>query len=192
MNIVILFLLLLVILVISIFWTISRGAPWVPTSMKTVHKMLRIAKVKPDELIYDLGCGDGRVIITAARSYQARAVGIELDPFRFLWCQLMITVLGLRKRVKVVYGDFFKADLSDADVVICFLLPDAIQKLEGKLLRELRPGTRVVSNTFTFNQVPPAEKDGKAHLYLFSPENTQAEFIKRQLLLSAQKHSSQR
>ena len=119
------------------------------------------------------------------------AVGIELDPLRYLWCQIMITVLGLRERVKVVYGDFFKLDLSDADVVACYLLPNTNKKLEGKLLRELHPGTRVVSNTFLFNQVPLAERDGKACLYLFSKENTQAEFIKRQLLLSAQKQSSQ-
>ena len=191
MDLVILFLLLLVILAVSIFWTISRGAPWVPTSMKIVHKMLRLAEVKHDELVYDLGCGDGRIIIAAARSYQARAVGIELDPTRYLWCQIMITVLGLREKVKVVYGDFFNMDLSDADVVTCFLLPHANKKLEHKLLRELRPGTRVVSNTFLFNQVPMAEMDGKARLYLFSKENTQAEFIKKQLLLSAQKESSQ-
>ena len=76
-----------------------------PTSLKMVHKMLRLAEVKPDELVYDLGCGDGRFTIAAALTYQARAVGIELDPFRYLWYQIMITVLGLRERVIVSYSD---------------------------------------------------------------------------------------
>jgi predicted RNA methylase len=186
MGTVILIFLLLIILAISISWTISRGAPWVPTSMKMVHKMLKLAELKPDELVYDLGCGDGRFIITAALSYRARAVGIELDPLRFLWCQIMITVLGLRERVKVLHGDLFKADLSEADVVTCFLLPSTNKKIEGKLLDELRPGTRVVSNTFLFNQVPPTKRDGKAVLYHFSRDNTIRESIKKQLLKSKQ------
>jgi len=186
MGTVILLFVVLIILAISISWTISRGAPWVPTSMKMVHKMLKLAEVKPDELIYDLGCGDGRFIITAALSYRARAVGIEVDPLRYLWCQTMITVLGLRERVKVHYGDLFKANLSEADVITCFLLPATNKKIEGKLLEELRPGTRVVSNTFLFNQVPPTKRDGKAILYHFSRENTIRESIKQQLLNTSQ------
>ncbi len=190
MGTVILGFLALIILAISISWTIPRGAPWVPTSMKMVHKMLKLAELKPGELVYDLGCGDGRFMIAAALTYQARAVGIELDPLRYLWCQIMITVLGLRDVVQVIYGDFFKVDLSEADLVTCFLLPETNKKLEAKLLRELRPGTRVVSNTFLFNQVPPEKRDGKALLYLFSRDNTQAEFIKKQLKLSAQQDPS--
>ena len=68
--------------------------------MSMVHKMLQMAEVGPDDLVYDLGCGDGRIIVTVARRYGARAVGIELDPLRYLWCQLLITVLGLRDQVQ--------------------------------------------------------------------------------------------
>jgi cyclopropane fatty-acyl-phospholipid synthase-like methyltransferase len=70
------------VFVISIYWTSARGAPWAPTSMKIVHKMLTMAEVRPGDLVYDPGCGDGRMILTAARRYGARALGIEIDPLR--------------------------------------------------------------------------------------------------------------
>ena len=147
--------------------------------------MLRLADIQPDDLIYDLGCGDGRLIVTAATQYKARGVGIEVDPLRYLYCQLVITILGIRDQVTVVYGNFFRQDLSDADVVVCYLLPDTNKKLEKKLLRELRPGTRVVSYTFLFEQVKMDKKDGKARLYIFSPENTLMESIKKELVSTA-------
>jgi len=177
---------ILLVLIISLSWSNYKGSPWVPTTFKMVHKMLDLAEIQPDELVYELGCGDGRIAVIAARKYQARVVGIELNPFLWLWCQLVITILGLRSRVKVVLGNFYKQDLRDADVVVCYLLPKTNKKLEGKLLRELHPGTRVISNTFLFYQVRLTKRDGKALLYLFSPENTQVEFIRKQLKLSAE------
>jgi SAM-dependent methyltransferase len=128
--------------------------------------MLTLAEVGPGDLVYDLGCGDGRMVVTAARRYGARAVGIEIDPLRYAWCQALITVLGLRDRVRIVYGDFFSQDLSDADVVTCYLLQSTNNRLEGKLNQELRPGTRVVSNTFTFPGLSKVRQDGDAKLYL--------------------------
>lgn len=181
MNVFILSLLLVIALLVSLIWTNSRGAPWVPSSMKSVHQMLDLAAVKPDELVYDLGCGDGRIVVTAALKYQARAVGIELDPLRWLWCQLLVSVLGLRDRVRIQFGDLFNQDLSQADVVTCYLLPDTNRKLQEKLLRELQPGTRVVSNTFLFPGVKEAGQEGKTRLYLFSPENTIEAYLKGQL-----------
>ena len=154
------------ILTISVTWSNLVGAPWVPTSMKMVHKMLKMAEVGPDDLVYDLGCGDGRTIVTAARKYGARAVGIEIDPLRYIWCQVLITVLGLRNRVQIIFGDFFKQDLTRADVVTCYLLQSTNNKLEEKLKNELRPGARVVSNTFTFSGMSRVRQDGDAKLYL--------------------------
>jgi SAM-dependent methyltransferase len=155
-----------VVAVVSISWTHFRGAQWVPTTMDTVNRMLSIADVSPDDLVYDLGCGDGRIIVTAARRYGARAVGIEIDPLRYLWCQLLITVLGMRGQVKVVFGDFFGKDLSPADVVTCYLLQVTNEKLEAKLMKDLRPGTRVVSNYFTFPGLIRVRESGDAKLYL--------------------------
>jgi predicted RNA methylase len=138
--------------------------------MSTVRKMLTMAEVGPDDVVYDLGCGDGRMIVTAARRYGARAVGIEIDPLRYLWCQVLITVLGLRSRVRIVYGDFFAHDLSDADVVTYFLMQSTNNKLEGKLVQELGPGTRVVSNAWTFPGLHLVRRDDRAHLYLYNLE----------------------
>ncbi|RLC98874.1 MAG: SAM-dependent methyltransferase [Chloroflexi bacterium] len=172
---------ILLILTLSLFWTHPRGGPWIPSSRKAVRQMLDLAQIKPGELVYDLGCGDGRIIIAAAKKYHARAVGIELDPIRWLWCQLLITLLGLRGQVRIIYGDLFQQNLSKADVVVCYLLPEATRKLQDKLLRELQPQTRVVSNTFIFPGIRERAKNGKARLYLFSPENTMAAYIKEQL-----------
>jgi SAM-dependent methyltransferase len=180
-DIMLVFFILIGIGVISVLWSGFFGAPWVPTPMESVHKMLRLAEIKPDDTIYDLGCGDGRLIVTAATQYKAKGVGIEVDPLRYLYCQLVITLLGLRDQVKIVYGNFFNMDLSQADVVTCYLLPDTNKKLEEKLLRELSPGTRVISYTFLFDNVREVKKDGKARLYIFSPENTLLESIKKQL-----------
>jgi 16S rRNA A1518/A1519 N6-dimethyltransferase RsmA/KsgA/DIM1 with predicted DNA glycosylase/AP lyase activity len=132
--------------------------------------MLSMAKVEPDDLVYDLGCGDGRLIVTAARRYGARAVGIEIDPLRYLWCQLLITTLGLRDRVRIIYGDFFTKDFSDADVVTCYLLQETNRKLQGKLKQELLPNTRVVSHYFTFPGLHLVNQDGEDKLYLYNLE----------------------
>jgi len=175
----------LLVMLISISWTTYKGSPWVPTSFKMVHKMLNLAEIQPDEVVYDLGCGDGRIGVIAARKYQARVVGVELNPILWLWCQIVITLFGLRSQVKIILGNFYNQDLSDADVVVCYLLPKTNKLLENKLMSELRSGTRVVSNTFLFYQVRLAKRDGKALLYIFSPENTQVEFIKSQLQASA-------
>jgi len=177
---------ILLVLIISLSWSNYKGSPWVPTKFKMVHKMLDLAEIQANELVYELGCGDGRIAVIAARKYHARVVGIEQNPFLWLWCQLVITIFGLRTQVKVILGNFYKQVLHDADVVVCYLLPKTNKELEGKLLRELRPGTRVISNTFLFYQVRLAKRDGKALLYIFSPENTQVEFIKKQLKLSAE------
>ena len=163
--------LLAVVLTLSVLWPRLRGAPWVPTPIRVVHKMLTMAKVGPEDLLYDLGCGDGRLIIAAARHYGARAVGIEIHPLRYLWCQILITVLRLRGRVRVIRGDFFTQDLSDADVVTCYLLQRTNEKLEGKFRRELAPGTRVVSKRFTFPGLRLVRRDDRDKLYLYDLES---------------------
>lgn len=157
---------ILLIIAISISWPTSVGAPWVPTSSKLVQTMLEMAEVGPEDVVYDLGCGDGRTVFMVARVYKARAVGIEIDPLRYLWCQMMVTLLGLRKRVTIKYGNFFSQDLSEATVVTCYLLANTNKKLEGKLLEELPPGARVVSNTFRFPGMQKVRQNGDAILYL--------------------------
>jgi predicted RNA methylase len=131
--------------------------------------MLAMAEVGPNDLVFDLGCGDGRTIVAAARNFGARAVGIELDPLRYLWCQALITVLGLRGRVKIVYGDFFTQDLSAADAVTCYLTQGTNERLQDKFMQELQPSARIVSNSFTFPRLKLLRQNSAAKIYLYHP-----------------------
>ena len=160
----------LILIVISLYWTRIVGGPWVPSSMQVVNRMMEMAEVGPEDVVYDLGCGDGRIILAAAMRYNARAVGIEIDPLRYLWCQFLITILGQRKRIRIIFGNFFNKDLSEADVVMCYLMPDALTKLEKKFIQELRPGTRVVSNRFALPTFDKVQEDGNVRLYLVYPD----------------------
>lgn len=147
-------------------WASLKGGPWVPTPLTTVHRMLTMADVRPGELVYDLGSGDGRILVVAALDFKARAVGIEIDPFLHLLSKALITLLGLYGQVQLVHGDIFAQDLSKADVVTCYLLPSINEKLAEKLARELRPGTRVVSNTFIFPGLPITKREG-GNIYVY-------------------------
>lgn len=160
---------LAVVLMISILWTKFVGGPWLPTARHKVHRMLQMAQLGPGEVLYDLGCGDGRALVIAARTFGARAVGIEIDPLRYLWCELLITVLGLRKEVRVVFGNIFQQDLSEADVVTCYLLLETNERLEGKLLGELDAQARIVAHDFPFPGLRLVEHDATERLFLYQP-----------------------
>ncbi len=156
-----------ILFVISVRWTTRKGAPWEPTTMEMVHTMLEMAQVGPDDVVIDLGSGDGRIAITAAVKYGASAVGIEIDPLRCLISRLAARIFGVKERVEFRRADFFKADLRDATVVTCYLLQDTNDELYEKLRTELASGTRVVSNTHTFHQISPVETRGDAQLFIF-------------------------
>lgn len=158
---------LIMVFLMSLVWTNAKGAPWVPTSRQVIRRMLEMADLRPGELLFDLGCGDGRVLITAARSFGARAVGVEVDLSRYLWSVFAVTFRGLWSRVKVIRGDLFSVNLAEADVIFTFLLQDTNERLKEKLRRELRPGTRIISNIFTFSGFPLVAADEELHLYLY-------------------------
>ena len=153
-------------LLVSGIWPTIFGAPWVPTRRKQVDSLLALAEVTSEDIVYDLGCGDGRILFAAARKYGARAVGIEIEPFKYLWCQLLISLLGLRKQVTVRLGNLFDADIRDATVVVVYLLKETNQRLSTKLKRELTPGTRVISNIFTFPEQEPIKEKDQLLLYI--------------------------
>ena len=131
--------------------------PYVPTPEAVVEMMLRMAKVGKDDFLYDLGCGDGRIVITAARKYEARGVGYDIDPQRIKESDENARRAGVTDRVRFVQGDLFEADLSGATVVTLYLLPEVNLKLRPKLLRELKPGTRVVSHNYDMGDWDPLE-----------------------------------
>lgn len=159
-----------IMFVVSVLWTTQKGAPWEPTTMKMVHTMLEMALVGPNDVVYDLGSGDGRIPIVAAHTYGAHAVGIEIDPLRFVLSWLAVRFLGLQDRVKIRRGDIFKADLHEATVVTCYLLQDTNDRLFTKFRQELAPGTRVVSNTHIFQLMTPAHVKGDAQLFIFNQD----------------------
>jgi ribosomal protein L11 methylase PrmA len=131
---------------------------YLPTSQLVVDEILRLVPIKAGDVVYDLGCGDGRFVITAAKNYGARGVGIDLDPERIRESKANAETAGVPARVTFRQGDLFEADIREATVVILYLLPDLNQKLRPKLLAELRPGTRVVSHYFDMGSEWPAEK----------------------------------
>ncbi len=156
-----------VFLSVFLLWTAPAGAPWFPTSRKHVRRMLTLADVQPGEVVYDLGSGDGRVLFIAAREFGARAVGIELDPLRCAWTRMRIALLGLQGQVRVIRGNFFTQDISEADVVTLYLLQKTNNRLRRKLWQELHPGARIISSVFLFPGIAPTHIDKKAHLFLY-------------------------
>jgi ribosomal protein L11 methylase PrmA len=121
---------------------------YVPTPEPVVEAMLQVANVTSKDVVYDLGCGDGRIPVTAARKYGAHGVCIDIDPERIKDANANVAKNNVGNLVKVVQGDLFQQDLSEASVVTLYLLPSLNVKLMPKLLKELKPGTRVVSHTF--------------------------------------------
>jgi SAM-dependent methyltransferase len=129
--------------------------PYLPTTEPAVQAMLKLAGVKSTDVVYDLGCGDGRIVIAAAKDFGARAVGVDLNPERIQEARSNAKKAGVEDRVRFEEGDLFTADIHDATVVTLFLLTSVNQKLRPKLLADLKPGTRVVSNTFDMGEWKP-------------------------------------
>lgn len=150
------------------YWALAVGAGYDPTPMHRVQKMLELAEVETDDIVYDLGSGDGRVLLTSSRRFGARAVGIEIDPCRFLFSFVVILLSGVRKKATVRYGSIFAHSISEATVVTLFLYQSTNNKLKQKLLRELRPGTRIVTYLWTFDEWIPEQclLEDKIYLYI--------------------------
>ena len=122
--------------------------PYVPTTEAAVQAMLKLGEVRKNDVVYDLGCGDGRIVIAAAKSFGARGVGIDINPVRISEARENAKKAGVDKLVRFEENDLFQADIREATVVTLFLLPNVNLKLRPKLLQDLKPGTRIVSNTF--------------------------------------------
>lgn len=126
----------------------GKDVIWMPTGGELVTLMLKTAKVTPNDLVYDLGAGDGKIAIAAAKEFGARSIGIEFNPDMAAFAQRNAVRAGVGDRVKIINGDIFKEDFSKATVVTLYLLPDLNLKLRPTLLK-MKPGTRVVSHAFT-------------------------------------------
>jgi len=143
-------------------------APFVPSPQPIVEKMLEAAQVRPNEVVYDLGSGDGRVLITASKKFRAKSVGVELSQKLVDSANDRIRREGLEKTCRVIQGDIREVDLSEADVVVLYLLTSSNELLRPNLERSLKPGARVVSHDFEFRQWNPSkvvqsEVHGRVH-----------------------------
>jgi SAM-dependent methyltransferase len=128
---------------------------YVPTPEPVVATMLDLAKVGPGDVVYDLGCGDGRIVVEAAKRGAKKAVGVDIDPERIAEARENVRKAGVEDRVEIREGDLFEMDISDATVVTLYLLPDLNLRLRPKLLA-LKPGTRVVSHAFDMGEWKPS------------------------------------
>ncbi len=150
---------------------VDPEVPYVPTPQAAVEAMLDLAQVQAGDVVYDLGSGDGRIVITAAKKYGARGVGIEIDPALVKLASDRAIAEGVSDRVRFVPEDLFAANFSDATVVTLYLLQSMNERLRPKLVRELKPGARVVSHVFNMGPEWPPEKTietGPSRIFLWT------------------------
>lgn len=158
---------ILIPVMLVLFWLLvkflRREAVFVPLPMGTVRKILDMAKVKKSDTVYDLGSGDGRIVIAAAKERGAKAVGIEVSGFL---CRLSeIMGKGLKNKIKIIHGDLFGQDFSDATVITVYLTQKLNDRLEPRL-KKLKKGTRIVSADHTFKGIREVGRSKAGHLYL--------------------------
>jgi SAM-dependent methyltransferase len=148
---------------------------WVATTDPVVDLMLKMAKVTSGDVVYDLGCGDGKIVIAAARTYGARGVGIDIDPERIKEATANAKEAGVADKVRFILGDIFdpSVPIGDATVVTLFLIPRLNLLLRPRLWKELKPGTRVVSNSFDMGDWTPerTEQAGNFTVYFWTIPN---------------------
>jgi precorrin-6B methylase 2 len=154
-------------------------APYVPTPQDVVDKMLDMAQVTKDDVVYDLGCGDGRIVITAARNFGARGVGVDIDPERIKESEANAKAAGVTDRVTFRLQDAMEVDVSPATVVTLYLLSSSNMKLRPMLTKQLRPGARIVSHAFSMGDWKPERTEtftdsrgSERTLYLWKTDGT--------------------
>lgn len=171
MSILILVLILLVIVILvfllSMVWPPdSPWSPWWRTSPKIARIQCKLAKVKKGDVVYDLGSGEGTALMIAAKEFGATGVGVEIDPFRVFTSRLSILLQKLSDKLRIERKNFFEVDVSDATVVIMYLIPKTLARLRPKLLKELKPGTRIVTFVYRID-LPMVAKDEKNEVYVY-------------------------
>ena len=165
-----LYVLSIVLLLIGVLWILVPavyGLPPVPTKLSRVRKALELVNLRPEEVLYDLGSGDGRVLIIAAREFGAQAVGIEIGPVQRAVSRLNVLRNGVSPRVRIEAGNFYQSDLSAADVVFVYATSKEISKLASHLERQMKPGSRLVSISADFPEWEPSAFDERELIFVY-------------------------
>jgi cyclopropane fatty-acyl-phospholipid synthase-like methyltransferase len=136
----------------------NLDVPYVPTPEGVVEGMLKLADVKASDTVIDLGCGDGRSVVMAAKKFGAKAIGYDIDPDRISDANANAKLAGVTDKVKFIEKNLFEADVKAASVVTLYLLPGVNEKLKPRLLKELKPGTRIVSHSFSMGDWEPVKQ----------------------------------
>lgn len=159
----------IIFLFIILSWVWPPDSPWAPwwtIKDKQIHAAFKLAKVTKEDIIFDLGCGNGRLLILSAREFGARGVGIEIDPLRFFIAKFLVKKNGVEGKITIIKDNFNKQDISSATVVFLYLVPKALERLKPKLLQELKSGTRIITYKYQFSMKKVGE-DKKNHLFLY-------------------------
>ena len=141
--------------------------PWVPPEKRRARRALKMANLQPGELLYDLGAGDGRILLMAAEEFGACAIGIEASPLQFAFTWLRCFFSGSKPKPSVRRENFYQSDLSDADVIFAYLTPEHAIRFQDDLAAQLKPGARVVAVAFDFPDWKPSDYDDKHLLFLY-------------------------
>lgn len=162
MTLLLIYSLNLIIFILVLLWILIPafyGLPSRPTKPDRIRKALQLVNLQPDEVLYDLGAGDGRVPLIAAKEFGAKAVGIEVGPVQCALIWLRVVASGFSKKIQIQWGNFFKADLSKADVVYIYATSTEVAKLAPYLEKQMKPGSRVVSISADFPEWEPSTFD---------------------------------
>lgn len=161
------FVVLFLLVILSWVWPPdSPWAPWWRTNKKIARAMCKLAKVEENDVVYDLGSGDGTALITAAKEFGAQGIGVEIDPLRFILATLMTRIIRINYRLIIKRKNFFDEDLSSATVIFVYLVPKTLNRLLPKFKKELKKGTRIVSYRYEMN-LPLISKDERHKVYLY-------------------------
>ena len=157
----------LIVLASMVVLPIFFGAPWHPLMPHTIHRILNFTEIRSGETICDLGCGEGRVLITAAKEYSAKAVGVEIDPIKVGLARLLAKFKKVDGQVSIIHGNIFDFDPSDVDVVYLYLTHQALDKLFPEILKKLKPTVRIVSYRFCIRGMTPEKISTDKTLFLY-------------------------
>jgi SAM-dependent methyltransferase len=159
-----------ILLVLYLLWVIIpglSGLPWIPTRPLRIRRALELAHITPGEIVYDLGSGDGRVLILAAREFGAQAIGIEISPIHCIVARVKAIFGGLKNKVTIRWASFYKVDFSDADVIFIYMTSREAARLRPYLERQLRSGTRIISISCEIAGWQPVEFNREELIFIY-------------------------